>query len=175
MDNCYVCGNNLKVVKDKPYHYDECGLDVILLGITQYVCDSCGESYASIPNMQSLHRVIGKLICEKRKALLKPEEIRFLRKDLQLKAKELAQTLGVTPQTVSRWENGKKEIGEPHDRLLRSIYMMCAAERQPEQSCLRIIDVFKGFPHDRKKIIQSKEISLNPQEWLGRTSGFCAV
>jgi putative zinc finger/helix-turn-helix YgiT family protein len=173
MELCHACGEKLTVVKDKPYHYDECGLDVMLLGITQYTCDSCGESYASIPNIQRLNRVIGNLVCEKRKALLRPEEIKFLRKDLQLKAKELAQTLGVTPQTVSRWENGKKEIGEAHDRLLRSIYMMCASERKTDQSCIGFIDIFKGLPHDRKKIIQPKEISLNPQEWLGGMGGFC--
>jgi len=163
----------LRVVKDQPYHYNESGLDVTLLGIPQYLCDSCGASYASISNVQKLNRVIGNFVCERRKALLRPEEIKFLRKDLQLKAKELAQTLGVTPQTVSRWENGKAEIGEAHDRLLRSIYMMCASERKSEQNCFGVLDVFKGFPHDRKKIIQPKEILLNPQEWLGGMGGFC--
>ena len=123
METCHSCGKSLRVVKDKPYHYDESGLDVVLCGVTQYVCDSCGESYASIPNMQKLHRFIGTLICEKRKALLRPEEIKFLRKDLHLKAKELAQTLGVTPQSVSRWENGKKEIGRAscRERVFRSV------------------------------------------------------
>lgn len=173
METCYTCGKNLKVVKDKPYHYAECGLDVTLLGITQYICDACGETYASIPNIQKLHRVIGNLICEKRKALLKPEEIKFLRKDLQLKSKELAQTLGVTPQTVSRWENGKKEIGEAHDRLFRSIYMMCASEKVIDHGCGGVIDIFKGFPLDRKKITQPREISLNPQEWLRGVGDLC--
>lgn len=172
METCYSCGENLKVIKDQPYKYDESGLDVILLGIPQYVCDSCGEKYVALPNIQKLHRCIGRLICEKRKALLKSEEIKFLRKDLQLKAKELALTLGIAPQTLSRWENGKKPIGEAHDRLLRSIYMMCSSALEPQpDACLNIINIFKGFPHDRKKIDQPREISLNPQEWLSGNSG----
>lgn len=173
MEICQSCGEKLQIIKDKPYHYDESGLNVVLHGITQYVCGSCGESYASIPNMQKLHRVIGSLICEKRKALLKPEEIKFLRKDLHIKAKDLAQTLGVTPQTISRWENGKKEIGEPHDRLLRSIYMMYASEQGGHIICDGVIDIFKGFPMDRKKISQPTEISLNPQEWLSCFDDCC--
>lgn len=36
MEKCYVCGNALEVIKDKPCEYTECGLPVLLLGITQY-------------------------------------------------------------------------------------------------------------------------------------------
>ncbi len=43
MDACYSCGNPLKTVKNQPYHYDECGLNVVLLGVTQHVCEQCGE------------------------------------------------------------------------------------------------------------------------------------
>lgn len=38
------------------------------------------------------------------------EKFRFLRKQAELPAKELAGLLGVTPETVSRWEGGKHEI-----------------------------------------------------------------
>ncbi|MEA3546845.1 MAG: type II toxin-antitoxin system MqsA family antitoxin [Thermodesulfobacteriota bacterium] len=165
MNKCYSCGENIQVIKDKPYHYTECGLDVVLCGITQYVCPACGEKYASIPNMQKLHRFIGTHICQKRRALLKPEEIKFLRKDLQLKSKELANLLGVTPSTISRWENGKKQIGEPYDRLLRSIFMMYASEQANHIICGGV-ELFKELPAKRKKIDQPKELVLNPQEWL---------
>jgi len=175
MEFCCSCGEKIEEIKDKPYHYDECGLNVVLHGITQYACKACGEYYASIPNMQKLHRVIGAHICEKRKALLRPEEIKFLRKNLQLRAKELAQTLGVTPQAVSRWENGKKDIGEAHDRLLRSLYMMYASEQAKHMICDGVINVFKELPAKRKKIEQPREIVLNPQEWLSCFGDFCSA
>lgn len=173
MEHCYTCGGKIKTVKDKPYKFNECGLDVVLIGITQYECESCGETYAAIPGIQKLHRVIGAYICEKRKALLRPEEIKFLRKDLQLKAKDLSQLLGVAPPTVSRWENGKKEIGEAHDRLLRSLYMMYASEQAQHMICDGVINIFKELPAKRKEIKQTKEIVLNPPEWLGCSGDYC--
>lgn len=172
MDTCYSCGEKLKAVKDKPYRYDECGLDVVLQGIAQYVCESCGESYVSLPHLQDLHRIIGANICQNMKGLLLPEEIRFLRKDLHLKAKDLARTLGVTASAVSRWENGKSVISEAHDRLLRSVYMLYASE-QSQQILYDVITFFQDLPAKRKAIHHRKGMVLNPQEWLSRFGEPC--
>ena len=167
MEKCYVCGQNLQTVKDKPYEYTECGLDVVLLGVTQYVCNSCGEEYAAIPKPEKLHKAIGLDICKKKKALLLPDEIKFLRKELNLKAKELARSLGVDDSTVSRWENGKKQIGESSDRLLRAIYLGCIEDScEDKERCSSILDVFKSFPVQRKEIKEHHKIFLNPQDWL---------
>lgn len=38
------------------------------------------------------------------------EAFRFMRKAIELKAVELAQLLGTTPETISRWENNKVEV-----------------------------------------------------------------
>ena len=166
MDKCYICGGTVRIIKDQPYEFNECGLPIVLLGISQFVCDECGETYASIPNMAKLHRVIGKIICIERKALMQAAEIKFLRKNLQLKSKELAQWLGVTPSTVSRWENEKAEIGEAQDRLLRSIYMLSISERNHTAICDGTTNIFKELPRKRKKISEPRKISFNPQEWL---------
>jgi putative zinc finger/helix-turn-helix YgiT family protein len=165
MEKCYVCGGKVKEIKDTPYKYDECGLNVVLCGITQYECSACGEKCASIPDIKGLHRLIGTIICQKRKAILRPQEIIFLRKSLQYKAKELSRILGVDPATVSRWENGKQDISDTHDRLLRSLYL----SQNPKESC-KIIELFKELPAKRKKIEQPREITLNPQEWLARSN-----
>lgn len=171
MEQCYACGNTLEVIKDKPYEYTECGLNVLLLGITQYSCASCGEEYVALPVPDKLHRVIGLELCRHRKALLLPEEIRFLRKELGLKAKDLAASLGVNDATVSRWENGKQQIGEGSDRLLRALYLSCAEETQDRRSVLALL---QGFPQQRKAIRERRSISLNPQDWL-LPSCTCAV
>lgn len=126
MDKCQFCGHPLETIKDQPYEYSECGLNVTLPGITQYRCHQCGEEFSAIPSPQKLHKVIGIEICRNKEALLKPDEIVFLRKELRLKAKELARILGVSESDVSRWENGKAEIGEGNDRLLRSIFLSYA-------------------------------------------------
>ncbi|MCP4116213.1 MAG: type II toxin-antitoxin system MqsA family antitoxin [Desulfobacteraceae bacterium] len=157
----------IETIKDKPYRYDECGLEVVLYGVTQYACKKCGETYVSIPKMQQLHQVIGAYICEKRKAILKAAEIQFLRKTLQLKSKEFALSLGVTPSTISRWENGKTEIGDSYDRLLRALFLNYISTQYPHRGQGDIIELFRMLPHSRKKIEQPREIKLNPQEWLG--------
>ena len=173
MDICYECGGHLNTIKDKPYKYSESGLDVSLYGVTQYICESCKEEYVTIPHLQNLHRLIGAHICQNMKGLLLPEEIIFLRKDLHLKAKELACTLGVTPSAVSRWENGKSTISEAHDRLLRSIYMMYASEQSQHMICDGVLSLFQELPSNRKAVHTKKGITLNPQEWLGGLGELC--
>ena len=168
MNICSQCGGSkIKVIKDKPYNYDECGLNVILNGLNQYECEECKEHFVSIPKVKQLHRVIGISLCKEKKGLLTAQEIKFLRKDLRFKAKELAQLLGVTPQTVSRWENNKKRIGEGQDRLLRSIYMLYASE-QADKPCYGFVKMFSSLPSPRKEFTPSA-INLNPPDWL---SGF---
>jgi DNA-binding transcriptional regulator YiaG len=70
--------------------------------------------------MEKLHLLLGRELCCK-KDLLTGQEAKFIRKELHMKSKEMAQALGVTASTVSRWENDKEPIGETHDRLLRSL------------------------------------------------------
>jgi DNA-binding transcriptional regulator YiaG len=53
-------------------------------------------------------------------------EIRALRKKLGWTQMALAEAIGVTSNTVARWERGEMAISEPATRLLRKI----AAEQQ---------------------------------------------
>lgn len=48
-------------------------------------------------------------------------EIRAIRKGMGFMQKTLAGDLGVTPETLNRWENGKKPVPE---RMLRFIRLM---------------------------------------------------
>lgn len=166
MKKCIECGGETVPGKNKPYMYDECRLEVVLYGLTQFKCTKCKEMYVSLPNVESLHRAIGGAVCSKRKALLTLEEIKFLRKDLHLKSKELAAVLGVSPETVSRWETGKETIGETQDRLLRSLYMKYASEKANNVLCHGVVQMFSVLPRERKKIKSPKKIELNPTDWL---------
>ncbi len=58
---------------------------------------------------------------------------------------------------ISRWENGKKDISETHDKLLRWLYL----SRNPHDAC-NIIALLKELPSKRKKIDE-------PKEWLGQS------
>ena len=56
-----------------------------------------------------------------KRARLAPRESRFLREHLCWTETELANQLGVTPETVARWEKGEEPMGPVADRLLRML------------------------------------------------------
>ncbi len=174
MNKCYSCGGEINVIKGKPYKYDECGLEVELHGINQYECIKCEETYVSIPKINELHRLIGKEICQNKKALLTANEIKFLRKEMHLKSKELAKVLGVTPQQVSRWENNKNQIGETQDRLLRLFYINYASEKAELILCHDVIGMFSRLERKRKIIEKETKIDLSSADWMGGQIEFCA-
>jgi putative zinc finger/helix-turn-helix YgiT family protein len=77
-------------------------------GLPADECSRCGEIYVegeALANFEKL--VAGKLAQE---GPASGEAFRFLRKAIALKAADLAALLGVTPETISRWENGQREV-----------------------------------------------------------------
>lgn len=67
-------------------------------------CARCGESYFSTPQMAAIESAIAAALVEA--GARSGEAFRFLRKEAGLKAKDVADLLDVTPDTVSRWERG---------------------------------------------------------------------
>ena len=120
MKRCPDCGcRELRRLKCAEHRYEMRGLHgIILHDITLISCPRCGHSELVVPIIEELHHAIARAIIAKRQRLM-PKEIRFLRKQLRLSAVELATHLGATPESVSRWENGRTPMGVAADRLLR--------------------------------------------------------
>jgi putative zinc finger/helix-turn-helix YgiT family protein len=116
-ERCYRCGGKMKGHREN-YHYTECGLSsVTLQNILVFHCQ-CGAIVPEIRATDALHiRLMTDLL--RKEALLSGEEIRFLRKMAGLTATDLAKTIGMAKETISRWENDKVPIGGESDRLLR--------------------------------------------------------
>jgi len=102
------------------YHYTECGLKNVWLTNGYQVCEFDGEKAVSITDAEQLHEVIGRTLAAK--STLSAAEIRFLRKELGLSQKRLADLLGSTEQTVSLWER-RGRIPKGYDRLIRLLYL----------------------------------------------------
>jgi DNA-binding transcriptional regulator YiaG len=68
--------------------------------------------------MDQLNRALAYLLVRSEDRLT-GAEIRFLRTWLGWSGKAFADKLGVTPETVSRWEHGTKEMNRSNERLLR--------------------------------------------------------
>ena len=104
------------------YHYTESGLDTVWLANGfRIVRSDRGESLV-IEDIEGLHAAIGRSVVEEEKKLTGPE-IRFLRTELLLSQNALSRLLGVTEQTVARWEKGKVVIPTTSDATLRQLYL----------------------------------------------------
>lgn len=169
--NCWECGTELKVIHGKPYHYTECGLpNVHLYGIVQYECPTCNTTSVSLPSINDLHRTIGKAVVHK-KDRLTGAEVKFLRKELNLKSKKLAEILGVKPETFSRWENEKTPISETCDKFLRNLYISYVSEQTGEFMEGGILGLLATVS---KTVPEGPSLfELSAQDWLSKHRDTC--
>lgn len=138
----------------EPLHYTDCGLDNIYLsnGFSVDIVD--GEEYLTVTNIDGLHRAIGLHIVLERKAP-SGKELRFLRSELDMSQAQLARVLGVTDQSVARWEKGQTEPNGPAVLSLRMIYLlslMPAKERD---------EIMEGLLGRLDRLSQIDEVSDN--------------
>ena len=108
---------------DSPILYRGCGLDGIYLCNGYTVEEIDGETFTHIEDRESLHKVIALNLAEHRKTLT-PTELKFIRVAMDLTQGGLAKALGVSSQSVARWEKGQVEIPGPADRMLRILVMV---------------------------------------------------
>ncbi|HTN27683.1 MAG TPA: helix-turn-helix domain-containing protein [Burkholderiales bacterium] len=102
------------------YHYKESGLRNIWL-VNGYVekRTSYGEA-VSIRDVDGLHKCIGSVIAEQPN--LSGPELRFLRKELGMSQRELAEFVGTSEQNVSLWER-RGRVPRAADRIVKLAYL----------------------------------------------------
>jgi putative zinc finger/helix-turn-helix YgiT family protein len=158
---CPECGGKLTKTT-KIYHYKESGLDnVYLKDIDIYKCVDCKAEMPAIPQIERLHGRIAAAIISKNVPLT-GNEIVFIRKHMELKAKDLAQMLNVSRVTVSRWETGAEDIGPSNDKLIRLLYVQSVQEQchkvlEGTLLNLKAID-FKSHQRGRKIEVSAKNV-----------------
>lgn len=98
--------------------YPESGLNnVQLMNVPVWVCEN-GHEEMDIPAVTVLHELIAHSIIRK-PAPLDRHEIRFLRRRVDLTGREFAAHLGITPEHLSRVENGPRRPTKSLDLLIR--------------------------------------------------------
>jgi len=123
MKNCPHCGGPLEKGLGN-YPYTECELDdVVLMNVEVRKCTQCGDVSHSYGKPDHLLSAIARHVATK-PALLSGKEIRFLRKHLGYSGVDYARHVGVTPETISRWENEKMEMGWTNELLLRMTVLL---------------------------------------------------
>ncbi len=104
-----------------PYQYTECGLNnIYLLNGFNYIETARGKS-VSIKDIDGLHKAIGRFLVTSKRDF-SGDEIRFLRHEMLMSQNTLAKLIGVTEQTVRRWESGEITIPKPSESILRFLY-----------------------------------------------------
>jgi putative zinc finger/helix-turn-helix YgiT family protein len=127
VEKCEECGKKMCRTIQNQYRYLESGLsNVVLDRIAVYVCE-CGEYVVGLPNIQSLHASIFEKIVRK-KSPLRGVELRFLRREMEIKSADFAKMLKVHPATLSKWESGDQAISEEHDKLIRFAIVLRVSE-----------------------------------------------
>ena len=108
---------------DAPILYRGAGLEGIYLcnGYAREQAD--GEWFTHVKDIEELHHVIALHLVASRK-VLSPVEIRFIRIVMDKTQSEVARMLGVTSQSVARWEKGQTEMPGPADRMLRIKFLV---------------------------------------------------
>jgi putative zinc finger/helix-turn-helix YgiT family protein len=128
--SCGCSFEERKATLNNPYHFVDSGLpSVYLAGVKYRVCVQCGKRSADIPALKQLMAVIAQAIIENESPLTGPE-IRFLRKRVGKKSSEFAKIIGVTPEQVSRWENGHNRPEVSADKLIRVFYCLLSDNRE---------------------------------------------
>jgi putative zinc finger/helix-turn-helix YgiT family protein len=149
---CETCKTEMIVRNDQRYHYVESGLDNVYLdGISLLVCESCGEESPIIPRILDVHSAIGRSVALQQ-APLRGEDVRFLRKQLGMRARSWAGLLKVSVETLSRWENGEQKIGPQSDSLFRLMYIRIREERETRLFPGNVVDQIASVPMNRTSV-----------------------
>jgi putative transcriptional regulator len=114
--------HRVQVGRGRMYHYTESGLDNVWLENGYRVHSTAYGEGISITSTEDLHRAIGHWLIGQPKPL-NGAELRFIRLEMELTQKQLAEIIGAEEQAVRRWEKHRtKDINDPADRLLRILY-----------------------------------------------------
>lgn len=131
-------------VVHKPYHVDTLGAPfkvVLNSGVTFGIDKDTGEETVSIPDTIGLiNAVVRARVQHERK--LNGEELRFIRKAINVRAKSLAELLDITPEHYSRCEGGDKICQIRAKRRFVSSLMWQHSTPTLRQNCLPGINLF---------------------------------
>jgi len=86
-------------------------------------CAECGTSYFDDAAVGQFDALVAAKLAEA--GVTEPEALKFMRKVTGLQGKEFAELLAVRPETVSRWEQGKRPI----DRATYAVMRQLVSER----------------------------------------------
>lgn len=71
-------------------------------------CTKCGETYFAGPDLERFDLLVARALASQ--GVTTGAAFKFMRKALMMRASELADLLGIRPETISRWETEKGPV-----------------------------------------------------------------
>lgn len=132
--------------------YPESGLsNVQLMNVPVWTCEESHREI-EIPATEELHDLLAELIVRK-PGPLSASEVRFVRRQLKLSAKEFGARIGLSQVHVSRIENGKRRVPRATNLLLRLFFAQQLASRRN-----------RPFPRELEPVLDQLEQLLDVGE-----------
>ena len=157
---CSNCGSEARIVRGD-YQFKETGLrGVILHDIELMKCGRCGNVDPVLFRVDELMHLLTVAILRK-PYRLEGEELRFLRKHIELTQEEFAKLLHVDKTTLSKWENNEDPIGIQSDLLART--MVISRDKRLEKRAADHIRTFEKIA-DRQKHVRV-EVDAQKREY----------
>ena len=132
---CEKCGSALRMTPIENYEPNKklyAGIRVMLVNnaVQAAACDTCGTKKVEIPDPAGLTAAVAVTRATHR-VKLGGSEIKFMRKAMEMPAKEVAKLLDVSEETISRWENDHQPIGGANEKMFRYLACKVLADAAP--------------------------------------------
>ena len=141
MNECYKCGaKNLRRVARMLTR--KIAGHAFRAKVPALECVNCGEVLYGSKDLGRFDDAVAMMLVDA--GITEPQAVKFIRKAIGLPAQELAALLGVRPETISRWENGKRAIDRATFVLLRQLFVELRAKKR------LLVEVLQRLQHPRK-------------------------
>ena len=120
MRACTGCGTKAKRFrKAKREQRYQVGETTYHASVSMRQCPKCGEGYVEGQELKAAELAVAAEVARRGPAA--GFSFRFMRKVLGIRGNEMAELLGVRPETVSRWEQGRGDVDRSAWTVLSSI------------------------------------------------------
>ena len=159
-DPCSKCGSNARIVRGD-YRFLESGLDnVVLRDIELVRCEGCDFEEPIIRGLDEVLRTITLALVSKPYRLA-GEEIRYLRKYVEMSPDQFSRLLHIDRTTLSKWENNDDPVGAQSDLAIRMLVMSLDAELINKLSSV-VREQFENIHFELRKSKEGKFVPERP-------------
>ncbi len=141
VSRCVKCGGTDLPVVDHAFRATIAGVP-FERKIRVHKCSTCGETYLPAGALADFE--LSAALALARAGVRRPAALKFMRKAAGLRAADLGELLGLTPEHLSRFENGKV----PPDK--RSVALIAAILEDKAAGTTRTIDQLRAIDRPRK-------------------------